>query len=151
MKIHHAWLLYCRQGHHEVCLTHSNNIGRVETLLDVFRNLRIFLFVKINKMSSFYWFLRTKTFVKLKKHLKVFPHVLYRQEVQNIPNSNLLYYIEAYYGVFSCMLAYIRLTSLCTVWSTNVIFTYVAYIWYVEGCKFSTSTHMNYQIVQNIT
>ena len=24
---------------------------------------------------------------------------------------------------------------------------YVAYIWYVEGCKFSTSTHINYQIV----
>ena len=26
-------------------------------------------------------------------------------------------------------------------------FNYVGYIWYVEGCKFSTSTHINYQIV----
>ena len=29
-------------------------------------------------------------------------------------------------------------------------FNYVTYIWYVEGYKFSTSTHINYQIVQNI-
>ena len=29
-------------------------------------------------------------------------------------------------------------------------FNYVTYIWYVEGCKFSTSTHINYQIVSNI-
>ena len=28
--------------------------------------------------------------------------------------------------------------------------SYVAYICYVEGCKFSTSTHINYHIVQNI-
>ena len=88
---------------------------------------------------------------KLKKHLKVFPHVLYCQEVSNTPNSDLVYNIEAQYGVFSCIPAYIRLTSLFTVWSADVIFSYVTYICYVEGCKFSTSTHENYRIVQNIT
>ena len=34
--------------------------------------------------------------------------------------------------------------------ATNKFLSYVAYIWYLEGCKFSTSTHVNYHIVQNI-
>ena len=33
----------------------------------------------------------------------------------------------------------------------DVNFSYVTYICYVEGCKFSTSTHEKYRIVQNIT
>ena len=150
MKIHHTRLLYCRQGYYQVCLTLPNNIGRMERLLDVFSTLRIFLFIKIYKMSSFDGFLRQKICAKLKKHLKVFPHVLYCQEVSNTPNSDLVYNIEAQYGVFSYISAYIRLTSLFTVWSADVIYTYVTYICYVEGCKFSTSTHVNYHIVQNI-
>ena len=44
-----------------------------------------------------------------------------------------------------------RLISLCRIWSANVIFSYVAYVCYVEDCKFSTSTHVHYRIVQNIT
>ena len=101
-------------------------------------------------MSSFGGFLRQKICAKLKKHLKVFPYVLYCQEVSNTPNSDLIYNIKAQYGVFSCISAYIRLTSLFTVQSEDVLFSYTSYICYVEGCKFSTSTHVNYQIVQNI-
>ena len=150
MKTHHTRLLYYRQGHYQVCLTLPSNIGRVERVLDVFATLRIFFVVKIHQMNSLGGFLRQKIFTKLKKHLKVFLHVLYCQEMSNTPNSDLAYTIEAWHGVFSSIPAYIRLISFCTVWSTDVIFTYVAYICYVEGCKFSTSTHINYRIVQNM-
>ena len=104
-----------------------------------------------NSVSSFGRFLRQKICAKLKKHLKVFPDVLYCQEVSNTPNSDLIYNIETQYGVFSCIPYYIRLTSLFTVRSADVIYSYVRYIYYVEDCKFSTSTHENYRIMQNIT
>ena len=151
MKLHHIMFLYYRKGHYQVCLTLPKNIGRVERLLDVFSTLRIFFVVKTYQMSSFGGFLRQKICAKLKKHLKVFPDVLYFQEVSNTPNSDLIYNIETQYGVFSCIPYYIRLTSLFTVRSVDVIYSYVTYICYVEGCKFSTSTHENYRIVQNIT
>ena len=74
---------------------------------------------EIFKNSSFYGFLRQKICLKLEKRLKVFPHVLYCQEVSNTPNSYLAYNIEAQYGVFSCIPTYIRFTSLFTVWAVE--------------------------------
>ena len=151
MEIHYTRVLYYRKCHYQVCLTLPNNIGRVERLLNVFSTLHIFFVIKMYHMSSFGTFLGQKICAKSKKHLKVFPHVLYCQEVSNITNSDVFYNIEAQYSVFPCMPAYIRLTPLFTVWSSDVLFSYVTYICYVEGCKFSTSTHANYLIVQNIT
>ena len=60
MKIHHARLLYCREGHFEVCLTLPNNIGRMERVLGSFSVLRVFFVMKIQKIAMFYKFYHKK-------------------------------------------------------------------------------------------
>ena len=51
------------------------------------------------------------------------------------------------YTPYLCVVGVIQLTSLFTVWSADPIYSYVTHICYVEGYRFSTSTHENYQIV----
>ena len=53
MKIHHARLLYCREGHFEVCLTLPNNIERMERVLSSFSVLRVFFVIKFVKHGYF--------------------------------------------------------------------------------------------------
>ena len=53
--------------------------------------------------------------------------------------------IESIYGNFSIWQKLKKIMK-----KSLIFYTHVGYICYVEGCKFSTSTHVNYRIVQNI-